>query len=190
MIIPVTYAQVNVIWIGDAVPTGAQVAFGVNAAVLSDPDAIADAVKGVFTDVTIADTFASECTIDGLLVKLGPNASGRSSLTNTLINGAFSSGAGNPASSTLVRKNTAHGGRHGRGRMYWPALPEAYILPGGQVSSDAVTALQSIFDDFLAGLEAADVGMVLLHADSTTPYPVTSLTVESRVANQRRRNRR
>nr|CRY97808.1 hypothetical protein [uncultured prokaryote] len=190
MVIPEDYAQVNIIFGGTACPTGAQITFGVLAAVVSNPSDIGDAVVTAGQDASFKSLIASEATIDSVLVKVGPNDTGPAATVTWGETGNLSSGAGNPSSSLLVHKNTGLGGRHGAGRFYVPALPEAYILPSGQLDGALVTAAQGIIDSFFDKLGVAEIEMFLLHGDATTPTLVTSLVVEGQVANQRRRNRR
>jgi hypothetical protein len=190
MIIPAGFAQVNIRFSGAAVPRGAEVAFGVLPDGLDTPEEIGFAIKDAGDAAVIQDLISTECRIEDMLIKLGPNSTGLSGVVPYGVNGALSSGAGNPSSALLVRKATGVGGRHGRGRMFWPALPEAYILPGGSLDPALVTAAQDIVDAFLAKLVVDDCPMVLLHGDATTPTAVTGLVVDGRVANQRRRNRK
>lgn len=190
MVIPADYSQVNIKMTGAALPFGAEVTFGVHdAGALSAAD-IAQAVIDSGVTALVKNLISTESTLASVLVKQGPNIDGPSAEVGWNLAGNLSSGAGNPASSLLVRKQTNHGGRKGSGRMYWPALPEAYILPGGAIDGALVTAAQTIVDNFLAALSSNDVPMVLLHGDATAPYNVLSLEVQARVANQRQRNRK
>lgn len=99
-----------------------------------------------------------------------------------------------PAIAVLVRKSTATGGKRGRGRFYLPwCLATTSVDEAGNVSSAALTNLQTKASAFLADLAAgpSPQPMVLLHqVGSSTPSPVTSLTVAGQVATQRRRQTR
>jgi hypothetical protein len=99
-----------------------------------------------------------------------------------------------PAVAVLVRKATATGGKRGRGRFYLPwCVATTSIDEGGNVSSAALTNLQTKATAFKTQLAAtpSPTPMVLLHqVGSSTPSPVTGLSVDSRVASQRRRQGR
>lgn len=190
MVIPSGFSQVNIKLTGAALPLGAEVTFGVTNLIGDSPAQVAAKVITSGTSALIKNLIATEATLGSVLVKNGPNATGPMAEVAWNLAGNLSSGAGNPSSALLVRKLTDHGGRHGSGRTYWPALPEAYILPGGAVDGALVTAAQTIVNNFLTALGTNDHAMYLLHGDATAPYLVTSLQVESRVGNQRRRNRK
>lgn len=100
----------------------------------------------------------------------------------------------------LIRKGTARAGRTGRGRMYLPGvLDEGQVSQVGILSPTQATACQGRVDTFLANLADGFLGanpltpMVLLHNDGvpggTTPDPVISLTIDTKIATQRRRLR-
>lgn len=190
MIIPSGYAQVNVKMTGSALPLGAEWTFGVRNSTDLPASTIASRVISQGVTSSIKNLFATESTLASVVVKLGPNATGASAEVGWNLAGNLSSGAGNPSSSLLVSKITEMGGRHGKGRLFLPALPEAYILPGGAIDGALVVAAQTIVSGFLSGLAAQDIPMVLLHADATSPTNVSFLTVQARVSNQRRRNRK
>lgn len=93
----------------------------------------------------------------------------------------------------LVRKNTALGGRRGRGRMYLPPfmLAEGSVDPNGNLDSAFVTGnTQNCTTAFVTNMNP-----VLFHnSDGVTPAPaptpITSVAVQSKIATQRRRMRR
>jgi len=101
--------------------------------------------------------------------------------------------------SLLVRKNTSFAGRAFRGRMYWPSmLAEGDVDINGIIDGAVVTALQghfdTLFDDYLDSIPGAVPS--LLHdkvtddvLDPTLATPLTSLTVQPKIATQRRRMR-
>lgn len=97
-----------------------------------------------------------------------------------------------PNVSILVKKSTAAAGRQGRGRIYWPVAGSAFSNNIGVLDGTTLAGLQAAFDDFLAGLDANGATMFLLHGAGlpiTDPSEVTSLTVDPKVATQRRRLR-
>lgn len=104
----------------------------------------------------------------------------------------------------LVRKQSALGGREGRGRMFVPGVPEVGVDATGALTAAVITEWQSAWDGFMAELALPDVAgpptqkatsMVILHTEpqlggAPAPTPVTSLAVQTRIATQRRRLRR
>lgn len=96
----------------------------------------------------------------------------------------------------LVRKNTGQPGRKNRGRMYLPGISEDGVDPLGTVIEGYRNGWQSVITSFFSATLAADFIPVIFHnIDSLPagpddgPTDITSLTVEPRVATQRRRNR-
>lgn len=92
----------------------------------------------------------------------------------------------------LIKKLTASGGRRNRGRFYFPAayLPEATVSSNGDLDNTLVANYQARFDNFLTELSGADLPMVVWHELAPlTGTVVTTLTVQSKIATQRRRMR-
>lgn len=98
----------------------------------------------------------------------------------------------------LVHKQTARGGRRGRGRMFIPwILKETEVDEAGLILSTFVTQLQAEMTDFLADFQTQGCPMALLHQPSApgTEHPstpgapnlVTSLRVDPLISTQRRR---
>jgi hypothetical protein len=121
---------------------------------------------------------------------MGPDDTGPSALHSAVEPGAGDSAAAPPNVSVLVRKNTALGGRKGRGRMYIPGVAEADSDGAGVMSSVRQAAWQAQADTFLVAAALGGLAGVVLHEDATTPTPIISLAVDGRVATQRRRLRR
>lgn len=95
-----------------------------------------------------------------------------------------------PNTCILVRKNTVLGGRANRGRFYLPPLWHDMddTSAAGILSTDAVSGLQAAIDTWFDSLAP-----VLLH-DEESPAAglvtaITSLSVQARMATQRRRLR-
>lgn len=91
----------------------------------------------------------------------------------------------------LVRKNTGLGGKQNRGRFF---LPPAWIDEESVDPSGTITGSVLDLEDFLGQLlsDMTDVGIPprLLHSDpELTPAPITSLSLQSKIATQRRRLR-
>jgi hypothetical protein len=106
-----------------------------------------------------------------------------------------------PNVACLVRKRTSLGGRRNRGRTYFPFnLRDADVSENGTIAGAEVAALQTEMTAFLAQLVTDNSPMVIENRTFNTPLPphfvtnisgsaaqVTSYTVESIIATQRRR---
>ena len=190
MVIPAGFAQVNLIFTGAAVPTGAQVTFGVDPEASQTPADVALIVETALIASGILANLSTALAVTAILVKFGPNETGPSIERATNLPGTSASAVEAPNTAVLVHKLTAFGGRRGRGRNYWPGIGEGAVDSSGallpQVRADLETDMEA-FRNELADLLAP---MVLLHSDATAPYGVDSLSVDARVATQRRRLRR
>lgn len=115
------------------------------------------------------------------------------------VNGLANSSALPPNSAVLIRKQTGLAGRRGRGRMYVPGVLEGSVDNVGLLTSTYRGSLQTAYDLWLTGLEEGVSSIlpmppVVLHRSEgagvePAPTPVTSLTVETKIATQRRRLR-
>lgn len=194
MIIPDGFAQVNFRFIGDAAPTGAEVTFGADiSATGGDPTSIAAAVSVAYQDAGLDGISVGACTLATILVKFGPNDTGpfvqfpvglvgTAANPSTLVNGAL-----------LIHKVTPLGGRSGRGRMFWPGIPDNQVDADGNVHSGYLTSVGEWLEDFRGKLIADDIVPTLLHADTDVApidTPITGLLPQAQMATQRRRLRR
>jgi hypothetical protein len=195
MIIPDGFGQVNFRYIGTGMPTGAEVTLGFNidagAPVL--PVDQAAFFKGVW-NTRIKPLTTTVCTLKEVYVKNGPNATGPDGTSTANIVGTLGDSPATPNMALLVRKNTAGGGRRGRGRLYWPGLPESYLDQAGNILAAAITSWQTAMTGLFDDAAASFLPLVLLHAPGATttpePTPLTSLSVQSVAATQRLRMRR
>jgi hypothetical protein len=194
MEIPVGFSQINILWAGPAVPTGAETTFAVdNTANDLTPLEVATQVVEAYNSTDLNQFQTSNITGATVLAKNGPTSTGPSAEF-----GLFSAGTGSSASvppnvSVLIQKQTAFGGRAGRGRMYWPGWPEANIdfagvlaQPTGQNFEDELNVWFNLFT-------LGDLPAVLLHGAGSplsTPSPIDTLQVALSGATQRRRLRR
>lgn len=115
-------------------------------------------------------------------------------------NSASSAGAGTPTGDTeqlqvqgLIHKATGLAGRKFRGRMYLPDILDSQCDSQGNLNASAIAKLQGIADAWfgLHGAEDLIGDPYLLHADGlTAPTLITAMSVEGKVATQRRRFRR
>lgn len=112
--------------------------------------------------------------------------------------GAASAGSMPPNGAYLIRKQTARGGKQGRGRFYVPPfnLSELSVDNLGVMSSGTVTALQTQWQAFFDACTVTGVPLYLLHDNPLPPrLPpppdiLTAIFIESQTATQRRRLRR
>lgn len=194
MIIPVGYGQVNFIYTGANVPNGAQWTLGIDLdGFPGDPATAADVIAVNYDEADIESVIATFVDLVGILVKYGPTETGPSALKSFSVPSDGGASTENPSTSTLIRKQTALGGRRGRGRFYLPTPPVGGLVGGGNLNSTFQTQVQDRFDDFYDKMVADSLQPVVLHGAGQTatpvPTPITSFVVDSRIGNQRRRNR-
>lgn len=189
MIIPTGYAQINLRFTGSNLPTGGEVAFGVGAGGATAEDICQD-VADTIGGVDLFDRISSAVTLTTVQAKLGPNATGASAELPVAIPGDAGGACSPPQVAWLVKKSTALGGRKGRGRLFFPGVPETSVSEAGVLDGTVATAFQGLLTDWLDALSLSGHAMVLLHTDSTSPTVVTSLSLQASVATQRRRLRR
>lgn len=98
----------------------------------------------------------------------------------------------------LIRKRTGLAGRRGRGRMYWPDVPESQVGNTGDLATSYMEPFQQGLDDWYEALTGLVGGRlyppVVLHRSEgigpePLPTPITRFVLEGRVATQRRRLR-
>lgn len=194
MEIPSGYAQANFVYTGFAVPNGAQWTLGLDvSSYAGDPT---DAANDLWTDYDTAGMeaiHAANVVLVRIDVKFGPANTGPSGSKSGSLAGTAGGLADSPNVALLVQKNTAFGGRAGRGRSYIPGVPTGHINEDGSLTSTYRDAMQLVIDDFYAKVAVQPMTPVLLHglgSPLTVPTEITSVTVDSRVATQRRRLRR
>lgn len=189
MIIPADFAQVNFKYGGLAAPTGAENVIGVLIGADTDPADTAAHAIAAWTD-NIAALVVNDLTLVSVLVKYGPNATGLAAEVGSGQTGAAGGAGMTPQNALLVRKNTTHGGRKGRGRLFLPGITEGTADESGTISGGTVAIYQAGFDGFLADLTAAGNTPFLLHNDATEPYEITSFSVQALMATIKDRIRR
>lgn len=192
-IIPVGYAQANFRFTGVPLPTGAEVTLGLDVGLYSGgPDDVAEDLEIQWNSAEMFNFYATTVSLSEIAVKFGPESTGPSA-ARTVTSPGTQPTPPPPNTCTLITKNTAFGGRAGRGRMYLPTCGEGDISADGLLGSSFVTGRQTDIDNFGAGLALALLTPVVLHGAGspiTTPSPITSFTVQNKVATQRRRLRR
>lgn len=194
MIIPDGFAQVNLVFSGSGMPTGGEVTQGINVqAFAGNPTECAETIAAGILTSAIEDLWVAQVTLAEVRVKFGPNATGPSGVA-TMGEAGDAGGTGwTPNTSMLVQKVTALGGRAGRGRSYWPGVPEAMVDVAGALDTTFQATAQGVFDDWLAKLAADDLNAVVLHGAGSPislPTAIQAFVVAPIVATQRRRLRR
>lgn len=194
MEIPSGFAQSNLFFGGSALPTGAQMTIGWDVgAYAGDPAALAQDIVEAWNGGDMDQLYSSNVAFEGCLVKFGPTATGPSAFFGSATSGTASTATVAPNTSALIHKNTALGGRAGRGRMFQPGMPETEIDQSGTMNETWRGALETEWNTFFSTLAIENVEAVVLHGDTSpisTPTPITSISVDVRVATQRRRLRR
>lgn len=189
VVIPSGFCQATVNFGGNGLAFPGAVVLGFDQGGGADPDDVAETIYDTWAS-TILTLQTSAITLESVLVKFGPNTTGPSGEhTGAEVGGL--SGQGSPSNCAyLVRKNTALGGRRGRGRMYIPGCLETSVGSDGAILEPDLANIQDQVTAFGAALVLAGLPMVVLHSDATTPTPVTTLVVQAVIATQRRRLRR
>jgi len=171
------------------VPTGAANVFCVENPGDLDPLEIATLFNGAGT-ANLWSSMSNQVTSSELLVKNGPDENGPTAELTGGVQGHATGACGAAAPAFLVTKNTALGGRKGKGRFFIPAVPEPSVDVGGILTTSVWGAMQTDADDFFAQMNDAFIPLALEHGDGSTPTPLTGLSVSTIVATQRRRQRR
>lgn len=194
MIIPAGYAQVNLIFTGVDLPTGAECTFGVdNIANNLTPQELAQEVYLQADTADLRDMWTVGVNLSSILVKVGPNATGPSHLEPGSLQGTATGQSVGPNTAWLVHKSTNFGGRAGRGRMYIPGCSESLVTTSGEANGTTATVFTNLLEAFRTGMATSDCVLHLLHGAGsplTVPTEITGLACDQRVATQRRRNRR
>jgi hypothetical protein len=97
-----------------------------------------------------------------------------------------------PNCAILVKKITNIGGRHNQGRCFLPPawVTEVSVTSTGALAAGDVITINGMLLASLTAMETAGYHAVLLHSTAgPAPVSVTALSVDGRVATQRRRLR-
>ena len=205
---PVGFAEITHEFTGVGVPLGAAVVFGVEHDGIVGPSTLGAELNTLW-NTHMRTSYGSEVNMVNTVVKFGPPSTGASAeVSNTGGGGLLSGVATSPNVAFLLVKNTALGGRRGKGRMYLPGVTEASVDQGGNVLASTVTTQSGDANDWLGALAVNDSPMVLFHGPEyvwilvggqprrvpTVPFLplfsyVQTISPSSRVATQRRRLR-
>lgn len=109
----------------------------------------------------------------------------------SISNGTRSGAMSPPNVTVLMRKVTMLRGRANSGRAYWPGMTnDDDVGDDGSITTSRVNSIRSDLNSFFDALETlSDCRHCLLHNGDAPPTAITSITVESKVATQRRRLR-
>ena len=166
MTIPVGYAQISHFLGGDALPTGGAVTYGVDLdGTLDTPAQVAESCHLDFASA-IMPVISLNCEMTGTLCKFGPDATGASGEFSQVDAGSVVDSADAPNVALLCQKQTALGGREGRGRFYMPGVGESSVQVGGDLTGDLVTTWPAACTSLKGKLDLS--GFCLLY---TSPSP-------------------
>lgn len=194
------FAEATMIWKATTAPQQMTVSVGILDADPGGPRtaaAVADLMYTVFT--TGGHPGAANAMIDdyqflGVSVAVGSPTGDIVGQHLATINGSVTDSCVPSNCALLVAKNTALGGRRFRGRFFAPPsfLNEGAVDQSGNIVAANVTALQTQWDAVRSGMVAVQLEPMLFHqgASAPAPTPITSFTVQSQIATQRRRMRR
>lgn len=157
----------------------------------NDPTDVANAVFDSWQGGSWAPAISSQLTLTHVVSRVNRGSGIEIGISNRTPFAGSSSGVMAPQNvAYLMKKQTALGGRQGRGRMYLPGASEGNIESNGAVISAQIALLNTFGSDFLNTLAINDVAMVVLHTlAATPPTAVTSFVADTVVATQRRRLR-
>lgn len=194
MEIPSGFAQINFMFTGNDVPTGAECTLAVDLGSTDvDPASLGALAATWVNDSDVMDATTVDVNLTGVLVKFGPTATGPSALVAASVSGTYGSSDNMPNCATLIHKTTSFGGRAGRGRLYWPGPVLQEANSSGIFSGTHMESLNTKWGAFFAAIGGDDLTPVLLHGSGspiTTPTPLLGLVPDHKVATQRRRLRR
>lgn len=194
MIIPEGYGQVNLEFAGTALPTGAQVTYGLSLDVTPLPlGDIPEAIAVAWSASNMRALMTTTTALVKVSLKVGPNATGPTYEFAANVQGTDAGQAVTPNTSILFKKVTAFGGRAGSGRFYLPSFDETEVDLAGNLSPAMVTAAQNAVNAFKTAHDDDNLTWTLLHGEGSvisTPSEILSIEVQNKVATQRRRLRR
>lgn len=190
MTIPSGFGQISVIHTGGGIVGEAIWTLGFDNNAGDTASDIADDVQALLASIDYLDLLSSSVDVTGVRVKLGPDATGPQAVSGPVGTGSVGGNAAPPNIAALVHKNTALGGRQGRGRLFVPGLAEAALDANGLLESAYAGTMETFFIGLAASLVLSNKPPMLLHADALSPTAIDSMPVDARVATQRRRLRR
>lgn len=181
------FSQVTLRWTGSALPYGAVTTHG-----FTVPTAGAGELTDALSDFAsrMRECVAQAVTLEDLILKRGPVATGPSVLLSVGLTGTQVAEPLPPQVASLVRLTVADVSSRFAGRFYLPPSTENATDGGGLINGGTYEAMQTSITEAYAAL--AEVGMAprIFSADSSDPRIVESVLLQRRFGSQRRRNRR
>lgn len=200
-VIPLDYAHVveSFAFSTDAEPMVVTYGVGVDPAALpANATALATTLGGLF-DTHIMPLVSSDVTHIGTEVtwqSIAPPAPPDVGYDPSGVVGSAAGALMPQNNAFLVHKRTGLGGRGGRGRFYIPGVQEGNVGTTGVVAGATVAAWNTNLAAWRTAVNGAAgvLNMVLLHSSpgayaATVPYDITSLSMDTVIATQRRRLR-
>jgi hypothetical protein len=140
----------------------------------------------------------STLTLQEVYVRLGADVGTGVSYTEPYAaTGASSSAGASPGVAYLIRHQTGLGGRRGRGRWYLPGVIEPQVDQGGVVLPTFVASVNTALTGMLGDLSTAGIPLAVGHrypefftGPKLVPNVITTSFLDSKVASQRKRQRR
>lgn len=177
--------------VGDSDPYVCTMAFEVDTPPFTQ--AHADALSLEFR-TNFASLLPNDCTMGPMTTRVGQDGDPVILLSSATSVGTNSSDFLPQNCALLLQKRSEVGGRRNRGRMYIPGVPETACNEVGVLTTTYTNAVKGLCDTFAAEYqdpaEFNTSAMVILHSTGDpTPTEVTLLTVDERIATQRRRLR-
>lgn len=193
MVIPEGFGQVNIRFTGNAQPNGAEVVFGFeNQASATNPDDVGSSFKSAALTADLASIIENDSECTEVLVKFGPTSTGVSGVYPIGIAGDAGSDGTIPSAAVLLKKQTDHGGRTGRGRIYHPFVMAAWTDDGGNIGTPVRDTVSNVYNEINVNMTIDGFPWVLLHGPehgTLPPYPITTMLAQTPAATQRRRLR-
>lgn len=195
VIIPAGYGQVAVEMRQTGMNRAAYFTWGFEGGDGSDPDGDAQAIYTLLSAsgrlLNVAQ-YVAGWSVQRILVTVGTVLGPFSGEHQVETVGTKPGEAAPPQVALLVRKNSALGGRKGRGRLYLPPafVAETDITQQGTISSSPYGTLRTTVNSTLTALNASSYPVRLLHSTASPgPSAVTQWSLQQVVATQRRRIR-
>lgn len=181
------FSQLIVRYGGTGLPHGAVTTHGITTPVGDIGDVLL-AIEGAATE--FAACMASSVTILDVLWKVGPEATGPSTVVPVGIIGSSADPQCPPQVAYLIRLPVV--GLSGRfaGRFYLPGCIEPEINHAGLMNPGLFTAVQNAALDFYADLATVGSEPVVFSTVSSDPRTVDAVQAQLQVGTVRRRNRR
>ncbi len=195
--LPPGFYQWSLRFTGLALPTGAAVTgCGVRTATPT-PTSMAETMFGSVV-ANFLPLMSNLVTLSEVYIRLGSSdGTGESHTRFSASTGASTAGACSPGVAVLGRLSSGLGGRRGRGRLYLPGLTEPQVDHAGILLPTFVSAWSTALADWRTNHIAAGIPIAIGHryADAfigpkLPPTEITAASADSRVASQRKRQRR